>query len=173
MCDIRLSSQRRDLKKLVLGLCLMFPKAFSLVSNKIASGDFYSPQNSLIYNTLKELVGLGEPIDIPLFCLFAKNRGILDGCGGAAYISSLLDGLPKCEEGNLLRYCEKLCLLSLQREIIKRCYQVTTVNTGINPEEEIKEPEIEIHRYFAQKELKKASSEGQNESVKFVEVINS
>lgn len=151
MCEIRLPHSD-ELEKLVLGLCLMSTKAFAVVSDKIASSDFYSAKNALIYSTLQEMAGLGEAIDFPLFCLFATNKGRLADCGGAAHISSLLDGLPKCEERNLIYYCHKLRLLSLHREIIKRCYQVTTVVCEIDSEEELVMLHHEIERYLGFKE---------------------
>jgi replicative DNA helicase len=151
MCEIRLPHSE-ELEKLVLGLCLMLAKAFARVSDNIASSDFYSPKNAQIYNTLQEMVDRGETIDLPLFCFFAKNRGRLEDCGGPAYISSLLDGLPRCEQKNLILYCNTLRLLSLRREIAKRWYRVTTIANEIDPDEEIVMLHHEIERYLGFKE---------------------
>jgi replicative DNA helicase len=151
MCEIRLPYSE-ELEKLVLGLCLMSARAIALVSDKIAPSAFYIAKNALIYSTLQEMVDRGETIDLPLFCFFANNRGKLEDCGGLAYISSLLDGLPRCEQKNLILYCNKLRLLSLRREIAKQCYRVTTVNNEIDPDEEIVMLHHEIERYLGFKE---------------------
>jgi replicative DNA helicase len=156
MCDIRLP-HCDELEKLVLGLCMMSAKAFALASDLIAPSDFYSPKNSLIHITLQEMAGNGEPIDLPLFCFFAARKGKLEECGGVVYISSLVDGLPRCEQKNLIYYCHKLRLLTFRREITKRCHRVTTVNDEIDPDEELILLRDEIERYL---DFKKEAKNG-------------
>jgi replicative DNA helicase len=154
MCEIRLP-HCDELEKLVLGLCMMSAKAFALASDIIVLSDFYSPKNGLIHITLQEMAGIGELIDIPLFCFFATSKGTLEECGGAVYISSLVDGLPKCEERNLIYYCHKLRLLSIQRVILKHCYG--TITNSMDPDEELISLHDEIERYL---DFKKEADHG-------------
>jgi len=172
MCEIRLPHSD-EFEKLVLGLCFISDKSFALASQKLASRDFYGPKNSRIFIILGEMAAKGEPIDVPLFCCYARKRGFLEACGGITYIASLLDGLPRSEEKNLLHYCRELRLLSLQREVVKRCYKVVTVPNGLEPDEEVKELATAINLYFKEKTTSKAFSEGQNESAEFSKAANS
>jgi len=151
MYNIRLPHDE-ELEKLILGLCLYSDTAFTLISQNIASRDFNNPKNSRIFDTLQDMARLGEPIDLPLFCSFARNAGNLEACGGYAHISSLLDGLPRSTEKNTLYYCRKLRLLSLRREIIKRCYKVIAVSNGLDPNEEIIMLRNGIEKYIGFKE---------------------
>ena len=57
--------------------------------------DFYKDGNRQILERMSVLVDKGLPIDLLTLTDELQKTGILDEVGGAAYLSSLMDGVPK------------------------------------------------------------------------------
>jgi len=77
----------------VLGAVLIAPEALSVVRGKVGADDF-SFRNRPIYLGILSLADNGKPADLITLTDELRDRGLLDQCGGAAYISSLTSAIP-------------------------------------------------------------------------------
>jgi replicative DNA helicase len=85
----------QETEKTVLGGILVNNKNLNVVLSIITPEDFYKEANR---NTLEQMVVLvdkGLPIDLLTLTEQLQKAGQLEEAGGAAYLSSLMDGVPK------------------------------------------------------------------------------
>jgi replicative DNA helicase len=84
-----------DAERSILGAILMENKALLKVFDEINTGDFFLSQNQAVYRTMLELHEDGRPIDLVTLTDELQSSAQLESAGGAAYLASLVDGLPR------------------------------------------------------------------------------
>lgn len=84
-----------EAEKTVLGGILINNKNLNVVLSIIAPEDFYKDSNRKIIQKIISLVDKGSPVDILTLSEELQKGGELEDVGGASYLSSLLDGVPK------------------------------------------------------------------------------
>jgi replicative DNA helicase len=84
-----------ETERTVLGGILVNNKNLNVVLSIVSTEDFYKEANRSILEAMSSLVDKGLPIDLLTLTDELKKSGLLDEAGGAAYLSSLLDGVPK------------------------------------------------------------------------------
>jgi replicative DNA helicase len=84
-----------ETEKTVLGGILVNNKNLNVVLSLISPEDFYKDANRLILERMTALVDKGQPIDLVTLVDGLKKAGQLEDVGGAPYIASLMDGVPK------------------------------------------------------------------------------
>ncbi|UCE42448.1 MAG: replicative DNA helicase [Candidatus Aminicenantes bacterium] len=84
-----------EAEKTVLGGILVNNKNLNVVLSIIAIEDFYKEGNRKILEKIAQLVDRGLPVDVLSLSEELKKAGDLDEIGGASYLSSLMDGVPK------------------------------------------------------------------------------
>lgn len=84
-----------EAEKTVIGGILVNNKSLNVVLSIISIEDFYKEANQKILNKMVHLVDKGMPVDLITLSEELKKEGILDEVGGASYLSSLMDGVPK------------------------------------------------------------------------------
>lgn len=84
-----------ETEKTVLGGILVNNKNLNVVLSLISPEDFYKDANRLILERMIVLVDKGLPMDLITLTDELQKAGQLEGMGGAAYIASLMDGVPK------------------------------------------------------------------------------
>jgi replicative DNA helicase len=84
-----------ETEKTILGGILVNNKNLNVVLSLVSAGDFYKDANQSILEHMSSLVDKGLPIDLLTLTDELQKSGILDEVGGAAYLSSLMDGVPK------------------------------------------------------------------------------
>jgi hypothetical protein len=87
--------QNLDAERAVLGGILCDNSHFVAVADMLRLADFFLPEHQTIFRTMARLVGDGEPIDLLTVNDALEGGGKLDAVGGAAYIASLGDGVPR------------------------------------------------------------------------------
>ncbi len=86
--------QNLEAEQSLLG-CLMLDKnAIVKVSDFISAEDFYKNIHKEIYSVMMDLFSKMEPIDIISVSAKLKEKGQLDGIGGSAYLTSLINLVP-------------------------------------------------------------------------------
>lgn len=117
----RLLPQSPDAEKGVLSSFLIASRDVGgLCAEKQVSKDyFFIPAHSLIYDTLIGMWDRNEPIDFITLTQLLRDRGQLDQCGGAAFVTELFTFLPTA--ANAAYYIEILQEKFTLREIIKIC----------------------------------------------------
>ncbi|MFZ0037265.1 MAG: DnaB-like helicase N-terminal domain-containing protein [Candidatus Acidiferrales bacterium] len=61
----------------------------------LAAADFMAPPNQRIFARIRELEEAGTPVDLVTLTEALHQRGELEAAGGAAYLATLLDGVPR------------------------------------------------------------------------------
>jgi len=79
----------------VLGSMLISPReTIAECVEKINEEYFYVPAHQTIYNVLVDLWNAGQAIDLITFTQVLRDRNLLEGVGGAAFVTSLFTFVP-------------------------------------------------------------------------------
>lgn len=84
-----------EAERTVLGGILVNNKNLNVVLSIISPEDLYKEANRKILEKIISLVDKGVPVDVLSLSEELQRAGYLEEVGGASYISSLLDGVPK------------------------------------------------------------------------------
>jgi replicative DNA helicase len=90
----RMPPQDSDAEQSVLGSMLISKDAIADVNEQIGGGDFYRPAHEMIYDTIVDLYGRGEPADPVTVSAELHRRGELQKVGGAPYLHTLSASVP-------------------------------------------------------------------------------
>lgn len=100
-----------------LGAILLGIEGVSEQFDRIGWTDFFLPFNQVIYRALKAFHARAMPTDdLPILYDSLSAANELDAAGGAGYVSSLLDGLPKV--ANICHYADAIRENSQARRLI-------------------------------------------------------
>jgi replicative DNA helicase len=78
----------------VLGGMMLSKDAIADVIEVLRSNDFYRPAHELIYDSILDLYGRGEPADAVTVADELTKRGDLSRIGGPAYLHTLISSVP-------------------------------------------------------------------------------
>src|SRR6476620_4958325 len=84
-----------EAERSVLGAILLHNDAFNLAAEVIDAGDFFRDAHRRIFDKMVKLVERGDAIDLVTLKEELGRSGDIDEVGGPAYISSLVDGVPR------------------------------------------------------------------------------
>lgn len=105
-----------EAEKTVLGGILVQNENLNTVLSIICPEDFYKEANRKIIERIIVLVDKGLPVDLLSLSEELGRAGLLDEVGGASYLSSLMDGVPKSL--NIEYYTQIIKEKSLLRRLI-------------------------------------------------------
>lgn len=108
-----------EAERAFLGAILLDTAGVSEAIDRLEPTDFFLPLHQVIFRHMKQLRALGMPTnDIVLLHDAIGFSNELQAAGGAAYIASLSDGLPKV--ANVSHYADKIKGKALARRIIRQ-----------------------------------------------------
>ena len=81
--------QAIDLEQAVLGAMMLEKNAVTDTIDILKPSSFYDPKHQFIYGAIRDLFGSSNPIDLLTVTNRFKQKGELEGAGGAAYIFQL------------------------------------------------------------------------------------
>jgi replicative DNA helicase len=84
-----------EAEKTVLGAILVNNKNLNVVLSVISPADFYRDAHRKILGKIIDLVDSGIPVELLALSEELRREGSMEDVGGAAYIASLMDGVPK------------------------------------------------------------------------------
>ena len=84
-----------EAERSVLGAILLHNDAFNLAAEVIDSKDFFRDAHRRIFDKMVKLVERGDAIDLVTLKEELGRAGELDEIGGPAYITALVDGVPR------------------------------------------------------------------------------
>jgi len=84
-----------EAEKNILGGILVNNRSLNVVLSIISPEDFYTERNRKILDKIITLVDKNLPVDLLTITEALQRGGELDRVGGASYLSSLMDGVPK------------------------------------------------------------------------------
>jgi replicative DNA helicase len=90
----RMPPQDTDAEQSVLGSMLISKDAIADVTEVLRGVDFYRPAHELIFNTVLDLYGRGEPADAITVAAELTRAGDAARVGGAPYLHTLVAGVP-------------------------------------------------------------------------------
>jgi len=105
-----------EAEKTVLGGVLVNNAHLNIVLSSVAPEDFYKENHRLILETMISLMDKGQPIDLLTLSEELQKAGRLEEVGGAAYLASLMDGVPRSL--NISYYAQIIKEKSLLRKLI-------------------------------------------------------
>jgi replicative DNA helicase len=108
--------QSPDAERAVLGSILMNNHAFYRVIGLVQTEDFFKDAHRAIFATMRLLAEQSREIDALTLREELARRAQLDGIGGFAYITSLVDGIP--DIANVERYARIVKEKSMLRRLI-------------------------------------------------------
>src|SRR5207247_414300 len=121
-----------EAERSVLGAILLHNEAFNLAAEVIDSGDFYRDAHRRIFDKMVKLAERGDAIDLVTLKEELGRSGDLDEVGGPAYITALVDGVPRST--NIEHYARIIKEKSTLRNLIFSANKILT--TAYDAEEE-------------------------------------
>jgi len=121
----RLPPHSTEAEQGVLGCVLLSPNdsmGQCITACKGGAEVFYDPRHQTIYTTLQEMYDARQAIDVVTVQQRLRDRQLLDGVGGLAYLSSLQDAVPSA--ANLEYYLDIVREKYLLRRLIYTCTDV-------------------------------------------------
>ena len=84
-----------EAERSVLGSILLHNHTFNLAAEVLGAGDFYRDAHRRIFDKMIRLSERGDAIDLVTLKEELTRSGELDAVGGPAYITALVDGVPR------------------------------------------------------------------------------
>jgi replicative DNA helicase len=125
---LNLPPQNIEAEESLLSAILVDNTALLEVVEILAAQDFYRTAHQKIFAAISDLFNRGEPIDLVTLANGLKEKGQLEGVGGAAYLARLVDAVPMAV--NAQHYARIVHDKAVLRRLIekanaitKRCFQ--------------------------------------------------
>ena len=123
MADISLEKtlpNNLEAERSILGAILLDDKAVLSVFEILKSQDFYLESHRRVFDKMLQLMNASRPIDIVTLKDELQRASELESVGGAAYLASLTDGLPRAM--NIEHYAR----IVKQKSTLRRLIQVSS-----------------------------------------------
>jgi replicative DNA helicase len=112
----------------VLGGMLLSKDAIADVVERIRPGDFYRPAHQLIYDSVLDLYGRGEPADPVTVSAELSRLGQLTRIGGAPYIHTLISSVPTA--ANAGYYAQIVAEQAILRRLVQAGTRIVQMGYG-------------------------------------------
>jgi replicative DNA helicase len=119
-----------DFERKILGLMMLNPNVYDeAIALGLASSDFYASSNRRIFSSIIELAESSRPTDMSAVIEELRRRDELTVVGGAAYVSSLTDGLTN--RSSIKHFVKTVREKADQRKVTHACTAgVTAISEG-------------------------------------------
>lgn len=115
----------------VLGAMLLSKDAIADVVEVLREGDFYRPAHQVVYGTVLDLYGRGEPVDAVTVAAELTRAGEIGRVGGAPYLHTLVSMVPTAANaGYYGRIVREKAILRRLVEAGTRIVQMGYAGTG-------------------------------------------
>jgi replicative DNA helicase len=111
-----------EAERSVLGAVLLDNQQLHRVQELLRPDFFYVPRHRKIFRGLLSLADSGAALDLVTLRAELEKSGDLESCGGPAYLSSLLDGVPR--SGNVEHYARIVREAAVRRELARSAHQI-------------------------------------------------
>ncbi len=130
----------------VLGGMLLSKDAIADVIEQIRGSDFYRPAHEIVYESIIDLYGRGEPADAITVVAELTKRGELQRIGGAPYIHDLMAGVPTAANaGYYARIVRERAVLRRLVEAGTRIVQLGYATDGGDVDEIVNNAQAEVY----------------------------
>ncbi|MBA54512.1 MAG: replicative DNA helicase [Pseudomonadales bacterium] len=114
--SIKVPPHSLEAEQSVIGGLMLANQAFDDVSEILSDVDFYRRDHRLIFRAVAQLAELSKPFDVVTLGEALDNAGILEDCGGMAYLAQLAKNTPSAS--NIKAYAEIVRERSVLRQMI-------------------------------------------------------
>src|SRR5881409_1838510 len=135
-----------EAERSVLGAILLHNDAFNLAAEVIDSDDFFRDAHRRIFDKMVKLVERGDAIDLVTLKEELGRSGDLDEVGGPAYITALVDGVPRST--NVEHYARIIKEKATLRNLIFSANKILATAYGAEEEADVILDQAE-HAIFA------------------------
>lgn len=121
----RIPPQNIDAERALLGSIMTRPDVIYDVVDIVSGKSFYSERHKIIYETILELFGKSQPIDLLSLASRLKEKELLERAGGNLYLTELLGSVPSAS--NAKHYGEIVQKKSMMRRLIEAAERITSL----------------------------------------------
>ena len=123
-----------QIERSLLGAVLLDNQAFTTSTQILSPNDFFDDANRLVYEAMGAISRRSETIDTVTLREELTRRDVLERAGGAAYISSLIDGIPAA--ANVEQYARSIKDKAILRDAIAAAETIRNMamDPGADPE---------------------------------------
>ena len=121
----RMPPQSIDAEMSVLGSLMLDKDAIFRIVDILRPSDFYKPANQAIFQSILDLVGKLEPIDIVSVKNRLKDREELEAVGGMTYLTSLVNFVPTAS--NVGHYAKTVNRKKVHRDLIEAASTISEI----------------------------------------------
>lgn len=115
--DIRVPPHSIEAEQAVLGGLMLDNRAYDAIADRLVAEDFYRRDHQLIYETITDLAGRGEPFDAVTLSDRLERKGLADETGGLVYLAGLVRDTPSA--ANIRAYADAVRERSTLRRLIQ------------------------------------------------------
>ena len=113
-----------DAERSVLGAILLDNAAYNQAASHLSPDDFFLDSHRRLFTRIMGLADRSRPIDLVTLCEDLMQNSELESVGGATYISSLTDGLPRF--ANIEHYAK----IVKDKAMLRRLIQISNTITA-------------------------------------------
>lgn len=118
----RVPPQAVEVEEAVLGSMLIEHEAATVALQMLSSGDFYKPAHQHIFDVLHDLYERDNPLDLLTVENDLRDKGLLDVCGGAGYLSELTRSVSSA--ANVDYHAQIIAEKATKRNLILGCTDI-------------------------------------------------
>ena len=115
--SVRIPPQNIESEKALLGSIMLRPDSINDILDIITADSFYSEKHRLIFRTMMELSGKGDPIDLLTVSTKLKENKALEQAGGMSYLTELTNMVPS--SANIEYYAQMVQKKHMMRKLIE------------------------------------------------------
>src|SRR3989344_1345019 len=115
--SLKVPPQNVEAEISTLGALLVDGSAIYKVIDIIRVEDFYRPQHQTVFAAIMELFERREPIDVLSVSSRLREKNMLEGAGGVAYLTDLVNAVPT--SSNVRHYAELVRKKRVLRDLIQ------------------------------------------------------
>ncbi len=119
-----------EAERSVLGAILLDNHQIHRAQEMIDADAFYSARHRRIFKALEGLSEAGAALDLVTLKAEIERSGELEACGGAAYLASLVDGVPR--SANVEHYARIVKDAAIRRALIRSAQEI--LESAIRPD---------------------------------------
>ncbi len=119
----RIPPQSLDSEMALLGGLMQSPDAIHEVTDVVAPETFYADKHKAIFETMLELHGRGDPIDLISVSSRLSEKSLLERIGGRSYLTELIQSIPPAS--NIRHYAELVKKKYTLRRLIQAAEEIS------------------------------------------------
>ncbi|MDQ5949414.1 MAG: replicative helicase [Patescibacteria group bacterium] len=129
---LRIPPQNLEAEMALLGSIMLRPEALHDISDIVTLDSFYSDKHRIIFETMMELFGKRQPIDLLSVSARLKEKGWLDQIGGNTYLTEIVNIVPS--SANVVYYGQLVQKKYMMRRLIEASDHISQIGYDENKE---------------------------------------